>query len=141
VKTNDAFPSNYLSKTDFAQPALVTLTDVVMLDVNADDGKPKPVMYVVESDKGLILNRSNWSTLAELFGDDSDLWRGRKIVVFHDPGVMFGGKRVGGLRLRAPKQAQATPRPTVAPPPAPVQPTTPDDDPLFLDEAGETEMY
>ena len=39
-------------------------------------------------------------------------WVGHAVVLFSDPSVMFGGKRVGGLRIRAVTSSVA-----VAPPP------------------------
>jgi hypothetical protein len=52
--------------------------------------------------KPLILNNANWLTMEDAYGDDSDMWRGKPVEVYVDAGVMFAGKRVGGIRLRAP---------------------------------------
>ncbi len=60
--------------------------------------------------------------------EETDAWSGHKIVLYDDPSVSFGGKLVGGIRVRAPRlpaaarpaQAQA-PR-QAAPPPPPVDP-------------------
>ena len=49
-----------------------------------------------------LLNKENNRTLIEAFGDETDGWIGKTIEVFFAPNVMFGGKRVGGLRVRVP---------------------------------------
>lgn len=35
------------------------------------------------------------------WGDESDLWKGRQVLLFHDPEVIYGGKKVGGIRIQA----------------------------------------
>lgn len=35
------------------------------------------------------------------WGDESDVWVGRRVLLFHDPEVAYGGKRVGGIRIQA----------------------------------------
>ena len=48
-------------------------------------------------------------------------WVGHKIVLYHDPTVSFGGKLVGGIRVRMPRNAKAAPA-KAAPKPAPEEP-------------------
>lgn len=118
MKRSEALPSKYLSKEDLDKPILVTIANVHMDYVEGSErSEDKPVMTFKEKIKPMILNHTNWSVLEEVVGsDDSDDWIGQKIVVYHDPSVMFGGKRVGGIRLRAPKNVkQHEPEP---PPPA-----------------------
>jgi hypothetical protein len=37
--------------------------------------------------------------LTALWGDESDDWIGRRVTLAGDPDVMFGGQKVGGIRL------------------------------------------
>ncbi len=37
--------------------------------------------------------------LTALWGDESDEWIGRRVTLAGDPDVMFGGQKVGGIRL------------------------------------------
>lgn len=86
---------------------------------NTDSGKHenKLVMHFAGKDKALILNRTNCESLEEICGtDDYASWVGHAVVLYADPSVMFGGKRVGGLRIRAVQSAAAPP-----PPPPPVE--------------------
>lgn len=37
--------------------------------------------------------------LVEAWGDDAEKWIGRRATLYGDPDVMFGGKKVGGIRV------------------------------------------
>jgi hypothetical protein len=91
-----------------------------------DSGKveKKLVMHFVGKDKALILNRTNCEALEEICGtDDYGAWVGHPVVLYIDPTVKFGGKTVGGLRIRS---ANSHP-PTPMPPPPPVREPGEDD--------------
>jgi hypothetical protein len=118
MKMNEMFPGKWLKKEDVPVPAAATISRVGREEVNADNGgkEMKVVMAFAEAHlKPMILNIGNATALSELFGDDSANWLGKRVEIYTDPNVMFGGKRVGGLRLRAPSAAAAP-----APQPAPV---------------------
>lgn len=115
MKRSDAFPAKYLSKDDVPSPITAVIADVAVEDVNGDHGKErKPVMTFADSVKPLIVNNVNWETLENAYGEDSDDWRGKPVEIYVDPSVMFGGRRVGGVRVRIP----AKPAPHVAQRPA-----------------------
>jgi hypothetical protein len=121
MKLNELLPSTYLKKEDFPQPALLTIDRLERVNV-AQEGQPpenKWCLHFTELDRGLVLNSTNIQTLGAIHGDDTDHWIGKKVVAFHDPSVPFGGKLVGGIRLRAPKQAKPAPAPAPAAAPAP----------------------
>ena len=103
MKRSQAFPSKYLSKDDITSPVVATISDVVMETFTSDDEeKTKSVMYFVGANKPMVINVANWMTVESLYGDDSDEWIGKTIEIWVDPSVMYGKKRVGGLRLREP---------------------------------------
>ena len=57
----------------------------------------------------MVLNSTNIHNCAQACNSqDTDDWVGKKVVLYEDPNVSFGGKLVGGIRLRAPI-AQAAP--------------------------------
>ena len=99
-----------------------------MENVKSERGEErKPVLYVmgpsrpVDVTRGIILNGTNWDMLEEITGaSDSEQWQGSQIVVYNDPKVMFGAKRVGGIRIRMPKAG--TPKFTTAVEPEPEEP-------------------
>jgi hypothetical protein len=111
MKATDVFPSTFLKKEDVGKGLTLTIETVSMEDVNTDDGKEKKaVLHFVDGRaKPMILNRGNWSILEEAYGVDSDDWAGHPVEVYVDPSVMFGGKRVGGVRVRTPEKKPAGP--------------------------------
>lgn len=111
MKRSDAFPSTYLSKDDVAIPIILTIAEVQHVTLKGDNGdEQKVAAYFVEPDsKPFILNNTNWMVLEDAFGEDSDLWKGKSIELFKDPSVMFGGKRVGGVRVRLSFPAKTNP--------------------------------
>ena len=70
--------------------------------------------------KPMILNRTNASLIPVVTGArTAGEAKGKKVVVFFDPTVSFGGKAVGGLRLkRIPGPPRAPGTPKAPPPPA-----------------------
>ena len=55
----------------------------------------------------MSVNVTNGELLAAMFGSrNSDDWIGKKVVLYRDPNVFFGGKPVGGIRCRAPQTEQ-----------------------------------
>ncbi len=117
--------SKFLTKSDFEQPALLTITGCTELNV-AKDGAPeeyKWCLHFKESEKPLVLSSTKGQIIANFIGNDNtDHWVGHKVVLFHDPNVSFAGKVIGGIGVRAPKN-QAKPAP--AQPQGPRQPTPP----------------
>lgn len=73
-------------------------------------------LHFRELDKPMILNSTNGQIIAKITGsEESDDWDGKQIVLYHDPNVSFGGKLVGGIRVRAPKGAYKAPAPAKSP--------------------------
>ncbi len=100
---NEMVPSKFLKKEDFPEPVTLTIKDVSKENVGLDN-KPeyKWVMRFREVGKPLVLNKTNIKRAAKACGsDDSDDWIGKKIVVYNDEEVEFGGEQTGGIRLRA----------------------------------------
>ena len=81
-----------------------TVIKCVEEEINASDGGSETKWLLYLSDlKPLIMNTTNIRIAVAAFGGDSqtDNWGGKKIIVFDDDSVQFGGKVVGGVRLRA----------------------------------------
>jgi hypothetical protein len=98
---------NYVKADDVkAGPQLFTVENVEVAKL--PDGKPA-LQLVFRGGKKLTLNKTNARILASMIGDDTDLWKGRALVVSFDPTVMYAGKMVGGVRVRPQDQAQAQP--------------------------------
>lgn len=95
--------SKFLRKEDFDEDRVMTIKGLKLEDMPGDEGKQKWVLYFNEDDKGLALNATTIRTCERAYGKESDDWMGKKVLVYVDEDVMFGGKVVGGLRIRTPK--------------------------------------
>lgn len=107
--------TNYLKQEDVPKPILATISHCKEEDVSIQ-GQPekiKCVIYFKEEIKPLVANWTNLQRIHRITEDgDTDHWGGTKIVLYVDEDVEFGGKIVGGIRVRAPKQqAQQEPEP------------------------------
>lgn len=124
---NELRESKFLKKEDVGRGALLTITGCVQENV-AQQGQPDEMKWCLtfqETEKPMVLNATNGAIIAGFLGsENTDDWVGRQIVLFDDPNVMFAGKRVGGIRARAPRNQVAggtvQPRPVQ---PRPVQPS------------------
>lgn len=111
----------FLKKEDFPQPALLTITGFKRENVARDDEpqEMKWVVYFQEIDRGLALNVINTQSLKIATGrESSEESIGCKVVLYNDPNVSMGGKLVGGVRVRAPRNLPPKPMMTT-PVPAP----------------------
>jgi len=126
--------SNFLTRGDVGKGVLVTIKNITQENV-AKEGAPEELrwcLHFAELDKPAVLNSTNGQIIAQITkSEDTDTWPGHKVVLYDDPTVSFGGKLVGGIRVRAPRNQPAAP---VAPKPAPA-PVTPATAPC--DESGE----
>lgn len=121
--------SKYLKKEDCGPGILVTITGCTEENV-AKEGSPEELkwcLHFAETEKPMVLNSTNGQIIAGFVGsDNTDDWVNRKIVLYADPNITFGGKLIGGIRARAPRTPQAAPaRPAqpapTAPAPAPAK--------------------
>lgn len=75
-----------------------------------DDGTTQVVLQFEETDLHLGLNKTNFNRIAELLNEpNSDNWAGASVTIYDDPNVMYGGKRIGGVRVKAASFANAAP--------------------------------
>jgi hypothetical protein len=105
----DMIQSKYLRKEDVPDDETYTIKGVRQ-DNLAKDGQPDEMRWVLgfaEVNKPMVLNITSIRVLEQAFGGDTDDWKGKQVIVYTDPNVSFGGKVVGGLRLRIPKQKAA----------------------------------
>lgn len=95
----------------------------------AKQGAPEELRWCLhfdEVEKPMVLNSTNGQIIAAITkSEDTDNWLGHKIVLYDDPNVSFGGKLVGGIRVRAPR----VPKPAAAPAARPQAPRAPEPKP------------
>lgn len=119
-KVSDMIVSKFLKKEDFDEDRVMTIKGVSLEEVA--QGEQKWILFFREEAKGMALNTTSIRVLENAFGDDSDNWIGKRVMVYVDPNVSFQGRVVGGLRLRPPKKQAA------AAPPAKTEPAGDFDD-------------
>jgi hypothetical protein len=143
-KTSEMHESKFLKQSDIGAGALMTIESCDKHNVAKEGAEPehKWCLSFAESDKPLVLNRTNIQLCERIFGsDDTDEWIGKQIVLYVDPNVSYAGELVGGIRVRAPRvktngaapvAAKPAPKPApkvaAPPPPAELANELPDDD-------------
>lgn len=109
MKMSDLFPSKWLKAEDLEEGATLALTikDVVMEELGQGAKKEtKPVVYFRDSDKGLVLNKTNGSIIAKMYGDNTDEWIGKTITLFTMEVDSFGDI-VRAVRVKERKPAKS----------------------------------
>lgn len=125
-KTSEMKESNFLKKEDVGRGLLATITGCIKKNVAKEgaDAEYKWCLTFQEIDKPMVLNSTNIQLCEQITGsDDTDLWVGKKIVLYVDPNVSYQGKLIGGVRVRRPKPQAPTAAPAMPPMnvPAPAQ--------------------
>jgi hypothetical protein len=99
MRISSAFPSKYVKAADLqGKQATVVISHVTMEMIGDDE---RPILYFGGKEKGLVLNKTNANTIANVFGDDTEDWRGGEIVLFETT-VDFQGKSMPAIRCRVP---------------------------------------
>ena len=81
------------------RPLIATISHLKQEVVGqGQDAKEKHVLYF-EQGKPMVLNRTNWDSLEEAFGDSED-WPGHKVKI-KCARTQFQGKATDGIRLEA----------------------------------------
>lgn len=105
MKTEEVFPSRFLKAEQLDHDVTATIEKVVMEDVYDSQAKEevqKPVCYFEKATKAVLLNKTNWAVLVEAYGDESDLWAGKPVVITTVEVKAFGDV-VRAIRLKLPK--------------------------------------
>jgi hypothetical protein len=69
----------------------------------------RPVLFFLGKEKGVVLNKTNANNIALAYGDDTEDWQGKEIVLF--PAMVdYQGKTVESIRVRAPQAKDRAPR-------------------------------
>lgn len=101
------FDSPYLGAWDLPQgeDRIVTITKVVGEELMSNRGKDKkPVAYIEESDRGLVLNKTNARTIAALYTNDTNKWIGQRITLYRTT-VQVGPEVKDCIRVRPDRPA------------------------------------
>jgi hypothetical protein len=101
AKLNQMFPSKWLAASDLDDSdRTLTVRDVTQEIVGqGEEAESKYVVYFRETEKGLVLNKTNATSLGSCLGDDTDDWVGQRVVLYPTQ-VQFNSKMVDAIRVK-----------------------------------------
>ena len=112
MNRNDLFPPKYLKAADVGQHTPKVTIARVQLEELGDAREKKAVVYFDGNPRGLVLNKTNYNSIASVCGsDDTDTWTGREIQLCTEM-VAFKGQSAPAIRVCRPAAA-----PQIASPP------------------------
>lgn len=104
MRISTAFPSKYLRADDLqGHEPTVVIDRIVTEEIGADE-QQKPVIYFRGKERGLVLNKTNATNISLAFGDETDQWIGKSVVLFV-AWVDYQGRSVQAIRVRPPQPA------------------------------------
>src|SRR5271166_2605021 len=97
---NAMFPSNYLKASDLQGRNVLVVIDRVAMEKLGDDDKY--ILYFQGKQKGVVLNKTNGTNIALAYGEDTEDWIGKEVVLY--PAMVdFQGRSVSAIRIRQPR--------------------------------------
>ena len=96
------FPSKYLRAADLAgKDAVLQIAKVQVDALQMAGGKKenRPVIYFNNTEKMMVVNKTNVKVIAKQLGKDTDSWTGQNITVFPTT-TKFGRDTVDCIRVR-----------------------------------------
>jgi hypothetical protein len=105
---SDVFPSKYLKAASLSgKPVTYTIHSFAIEELG-DAKERKPVLYFQEINSGLVLNKTRWQSIEDVYGEDTDGWTGKKLELYPDR-TRFGGKVVPCISVREPQHDEPVP--------------------------------
>jgi hypothetical protein len=102
MRVTDFCPSPHLEALDcgdrIGDELVVTIKGAERKTVGSEK-VVKGVIFFEELERGLVLNKTNSRTIAEMYGSDTDAWMGKKITIYRSE-TSFQGKVVPCIRVR-----------------------------------------
>jgi hypothetical protein len=111
MKISDLFPSKYVKAADLnGKPFTLAIKKLVIEEMgHGTEKEKKPVLYFSNAAKGLVLNRTNAMIIANLYGDESDGWVGKRVTIYPTQVRAFGQMQ-DCIRVREEIPAQPKPQ-------------------------------
>lgn len=105
MKVSQVFSGDYLKAADLGghEPTVVIAT----VEVKEFEDGNKLLISFQGKKKSLVANKTNSSRIAHLYGDDTDGWVGKEIILYTDL-VDFQGKAIEAIRVRPPANKRQT---------------------------------
>ena len=107
MKTSSIFPSNYVKASDLnGREVPVVIAKAKIEKLGSDN---RLVLYFQNTEKGMVCNKTNAGRIEKMYGDDTDGWIGKEIVLYADL-VEYQGKTVDAIRVKPPVKRAAPQR-------------------------------
>jgi len=101
---NEAFPSKFLKAQDVGKRRVKLVVAGATYETMTD-GNEKPCLSFQNTDKLLVLNKTNSLVLSEAYGHYPKKWIGREVVLYTAK-VQFKERMVDALRLELPESEE-----------------------------------
>jgi hypothetical protein len=101
MRVSEIFRSKYLKASDLQGKTITVTIRSVEVEEVGEALERKLVIYFRNNERGLVLNLTNATMLANHLGDDANEWVGHSVHLCSEP-VMYQGRRVDGLRVKVP---------------------------------------
>lgn len=111
MKISEVYPTKYVTAADLqGRTIMLTIKAVTLDEMMTHDNKKvlKPVAWFERTAKGLVMNATNARVIANLYGDDTDGWSGKRISIYPTQVKAFG-KMQDCIRVREEIPAQPKP--------------------------------
>jgi hypothetical protein len=102
--------SKYFCAGDFTKEIVGTIQSVERAEFKNDDGSAaaKPVLHFQDLPQALVLNKTSFTALSLMFGEDTDGWVGEKIALYPSR-VDFKGRTTPTIKVKRPQKTAAAP--------------------------------
>ena len=123
AQVSKAYGGQWMKSADIPKQGIrTTITEVTEEEIGRGaDKRTKLVAWLKGQDKGLVLNKTNGTALAEIYGDETDDWAGKRIVLKVGK-TLFEGNRVDSIMVDdEATRAAANGQPSKKPAPAVTQ--------------------
>jgi hypothetical protein len=105
MHVSQAFPNRFLKASDLNGNVTVTIKSAELEEIGFDQER-KLVLSFAGTNKAMVLNKTNASTIAKLYGEETDDWSGKRITLCARE-VEFQGSMTSALRVLAQKPGSA----------------------------------
>ena len=96
--------NKYVSAAEIDKPVDVTIKDVkqeLIYSIETRKKEPSLVIYFDKSDRGVCLSKKRAFDIGNLYGSDTDKWKGKNVTMYTEQGTYFG-KTMNIIRFRKP---------------------------------------
>jgi hypothetical protein len=103
MKLTEMFATNLLKAADVTDaggemPATIAKIEMKEFDNDSGGKDRKPIIFFA-NDKQMVCNKTNGTTLGEMFGNETDDWIGKSITLIVQ-NVDFAGKSTPAIRIK-----------------------------------------